>query len=83
MSAHQSIIYLGACGFCISGAIRWRKKKIGGFLFSVIWETGARYVLPYFVMLIPYAAESLADISRRMWCGKSGRDADKREICDK
>lgn len=30
MSAHQSIIYLGACGFCISGAIRWRQKKNGG-----------------------------------------------------
>lgn len=29
---------------------------IGGFLFSLIWESGARYVMPYVIMLIPYAA---------------------------
>lgn len=86
MSVHQSLIYLGACCFCVSGVVYWRRRKageksadegeierlvllvtfIGGFLFSVIWEAGARYVMPYFVMLMPYAAESLADISRHI-----------------
>lgn len=36
---------------------------IGGFLFSLIWEAGARYALPYFVMLLPYAADGLAELS--------------------
>lgn len=35
---------------------------IGGFLFSMLWEAGARYVLPYFVMLIIYAAEGLVRV---------------------
>lgn len=35
---------------------------IGGFLFSMLWEGGARYVLPYFVMLTPYAAEGLGRV---------------------
>lgn len=29
---------------------------IGGFLFSLFWEGGSRYTMPYLVMLIPYAA---------------------------
>lgn len=32
----------------------------GGFLFSVLWEAKARYVLPYFVMLIPYAMAGIS-----------------------
>lgn len=37
---------------------------IGGFLFSVIWEGGSRYVFPYFVMLLPYAAAGLCVMSQ-------------------
>ena len=29
---------------------------IGGFLFSIMWEAKARYVLPYFICMIPYCA---------------------------
>ncbi len=28
----------------------------GGFLFSVIWEAKTRYVFPYFIIMLPYAA---------------------------
>lgn len=28
----------------------------GGFLFSLLWEAKSRYVFPYFIMMIPYAA---------------------------
>ncbi len=50
------------------GLLYWffRKKEIhtalaavilvGGFLFSILWEAKGRYVLPYVVVLIPYAA---------------------------
>ncbi|MBQ8816498.1 MAG: glycosyltransferase family 39 protein [Lachnospiraceae bacterium] len=33
---------------------------VGGFLFSIVWEAKARYMLPYFVLLLPYAANGLA-----------------------
>ncbi len=33
---------------------------VGGFLFSIIWEAKSRYMLPYFVLLLPYAASGLA-----------------------
>lgn len=78
MSVYQSLVYLGAALFCISGMVRWKKGDsdmssvgtlpllatfTGGFLFSMIWEASPRYAMPYFVMLIPYAADGLAGIS--------------------
>ena len=38
---------------------------IGGFLFHMIWEANARYILPYSLLLMPYAAWG---ISRGMEC---------------
>ena len=32
---------------------------IGGFLFSLLWESKSRYVMPYVVMLIPYGVYGL------------------------
>ncbi len=29
---------------------------IGGFLFSIMWEAKARYILPYYIMMFPLAA---------------------------
>ena len=34
---------------------------IGGFLFSLFWESGSRYMLVYFLLLIPYAVSGY-------WC---------------
>lgn len=74
MSIHQGIIYFGALLFCIQNGIFRRKKEypvwrlvlliafIGGFLFSAIWEAGTRYVMPYYVMLIPYAADGWVEL---------------------
>ena len=36
---------------------------VGGFLFSIIWEAKARYMLPYYVLLYMYAAYGLTDVS--------------------
>ena len=33
---------------------------IGEFCFSMIWEANSRYVYPYAVLMIPFAACSLA-----------------------
>ena len=35
---------------------------IGGFLFSLLWESKSRYVMPYVVMLVPYGAYGLYQI---------------------
>ena len=35
----------------------------GGFLFSILWEAKPRYVFPYFLMMIPYAAICLGKMS--------------------
>jgi hypothetical protein len=58
-----------SCGNSGSGAESLEKLVllvtfIGGFLFSIMWEACPRYNLPYFIMLIPYAADGFADISR-------------------
>ena len=37
---------------------------VGGFLFSIIWEAKARYVLPYYVLLHMYAALGLSEVTR-------------------
>ncbi len=31
----------------------------GGFLFHIIWETKSLYVIPYFILLLPFAADGL------------------------
>ncbi len=36
---------------------------LGGFLFHMIWEANSRYILPYFLLLLPYAAQTLGDLS--------------------
>lgn len=34
---------------------------IGGFLFHIFWEAASQYMLPYFIMLIPYGVLGLKD----------------------
>ena len=64
MDVYQSVIYFGAL-LCLLLLIRKRVPVeqltflivvIGGFLFYIFWEAKSRYVLPYFIMLIPSAA---------------------------
>lgn len=65
---YQFLIYTG-CFLAVFSL--WRKKDIawciplitivGGFLFSIIWEAQGRYVLPYYIFSIPYAAYGLAE----------------------
>lgn len=47
----------------------------GGFLFHMIWEAKGRYILPYFVLMLPMAARWLAEASVRMreWLKRHGR----------
>lgn len=51
--------------------LRWRKGSLyellgaviflGGYLFHLFWESSASYTIPYFVLLIPYAACGMAE----------------------
>lgn len=68
MNYYQSLIYGGVLVFAILG-LRKRlalEKDLlliavfGGFLFSVLWEAKARYVFPYFLIMIPYAAVGIS-----------------------
>ena len=64
MDAYQSMIYLMMIIGTIGAALKkekaisflWPLIFLGGFFFSVIWEAKARYIYPYFVMLIPISA---------------------------
>ncbi len=74
MNQYQSLIFIGVFLWLIFNF--WRKKEledkillitiIGGFLFHMIWEAKGRYILPYFVMMLPMAAVGLAELTARI-----------------
>ncbi len=67
LKQYQAVFYLGL----LLGFLSLCREKevtlsylpglivIGGFLFSVIWEAKSRYIYPYIVLAIPFAAGSL------------------------
>jgi hypothetical protein len=72
MNIYQLLIYGGVILLFIFNAKKWNKVEkyvlmigvYGGFLFSLIWEAKPRYVFPYFIMMIPYAAIGLTELCR-------------------
>lgn len=64
MNLYQSLIYGGVLAFTVVALKKRFPLKyhvlliavFGGFLFSILWEAKARYVFPYFLLMIPYAA---------------------------
>jgi hypothetical protein len=73
MKVFQIVIYISAlCS--ITKAIRQKKSLtiemlffpiviIGGFIFYLFWESGCRYIFPYFLMAIPAAADGLTTLT--------------------
>ena len=67
----QNLLYMGAFLFCLA-SLRKKPKSagpaeglwqyigligvLGGFLFHIFWEANARYIFPYSLLLLPYAA---------------------------
>lgn len=49
---------------------------IGGFLFHMIWEANARYILPYSLLLMPYAAWGISQAIRYVFSRKTQPTAD-------
>lgn len=64
---HQMLVYLGVLCALLLQCFNWKELKryilligvFGGFLFSIMWEAKSRYVYPYFLMMMPYAAIGL------------------------
>lgn len=66
-------VYFGTLCFFVTHirTIKWRETIfalmfIGGFVFQIFWEAKAQYVIVYYVLLFPYAAIGLQDISDRI-----------------
>ncbi len=94
---YQSIVYLAGLAYVVTAFIMGRKRYeapaavwlpmiavVGGFLFSMLWEAQARYVLPYYVFLILYAPEGmyrLADAAAALI--GSGRGRRKKDSAEK
>ena len=73
LNGYQAVVYLAVFLGFARLAVRERTPEeyligvvlIGEFLFSLIWEAKSRYVYPYAVIMIPFAACSL------MHCGEA------------
>lgn len=63
---YQIVIYIAA-GICLIAVFKKPSIEklslilmvIGGFLFHLLWETKAYYVLTFYILLLPYAANGL------------------------
>lgn len=58
---------------------------LGGFLFHLVWEASASYAVPYYVLLIPYAAKGFAEYIRWadrawMWLVRESADRKREDI---
>lgn len=59
----QFVVYLGIFAYFLWGIRRDSDilqqvtvvTVIGGFLFSILWEAKARYIFPYYIMMLPFA----------------------------
>ena len=74
---YQNFLYLGTLG-CFVSLWREQRKKgsapplylylgfiavVGGFLFHILWEANSRYIFPYSLLLLPYAAKGICDLT--------------------
>lgn len=80
MNWYQLALYGGVLAMLLFSCSRfsWRRSKksldsyslligiFGGILFTMLWEAKSRYVFPYLLLLIPYAAAGLADLMERL-----------------
>lgn len=58
---------------------------LGGFLFHLVWESSASYAIPYYVLLVPYAAKGFTEYIRwadraLRWLVEEAADRKKEDI---
>ena len=68
--ALQTLLYTGAAAALWNRRKNWRAEYLipvlvvfGGFVFHTFWEAKSLYIINYSVLLVPYAALGLCDIS--------------------
>ena len=78
---YQSLIYLSFLCFIVSFFFRrssvlfevtgWIPliAVVGGFLFCIMWESQCRYMLPYYIFIILYAAFGMGRIAESIYRG--------------
>lgn len=73
MNFFHLFMFLGATAGCFWMLKNWRLERaylalniFGGFLFHMIWEAQARYVLCYYVMMLPIASVGCVKILSRI-----------------
>ena len=86
MDSYQLLVYALVLFLLIDAARKKEKRPlewyvlltavIGGVLFHELWEAKSRYVFPYFLMMIPMAAEGLSRLSG--WAGEKRKILRKR-----
>lgn len=69
----HSVILFGAVCFILAAGKKMDIRKhilllylLGGFFFHMFWEGKAYYILPYFIMLIPYSVHGYEVFARRL-----------------
>lgn len=68
---HQMLVYGGILFLLLRVRKRWDQIEryvlliavFGGFLFSLIWEAKTRYVFPYLLLALPYAALGIDEVA--------------------
>ncbi len=73
MNIYHFLIWGGTAIFCVGSIPKWSLPKaylmlniFGGLLFHMIWEAKARYVLIYFVLMVPLAAWGCLKIEKKL-----------------
>lgn len=85
LNVYQSLVYLGCILWLL---LKGRKAELptllgmiiflGGFFFHILWEGKCQYVLPYYIILLPYAIQGYIvwkNWSKHIIEEKKGRNA--------
>jgi len=69
MKGYQMLVYGSVLVLTVLKCRRWPLERsvllvavFGGFLFSLMWEAKTRYVFPYLLMMLPYAAVGIHEV---------------------
>lgn len=80
----QSLVLMGVCLYLFFGIKRQKRGEmllgtalVGGLMFHMFWEAKPQYVLPYFLLLLPYCAMGYSGMAKWMLLLWKERKQDK------
>ena len=84
----QSAVLTGVCFYLFLRRKEWKRGEMllgiamtGGLLFHMFWEAKPQYVLPYFVLLLPYCAMGYSGMVKKaliLWRERNGAETRRR-----